>query len=83
MVLFSCERRIRPTYWVRLPLLATGATRNKVSSAGQSKPSPAYAPVATAKSGGPLKAEGLRVKTNGGTREVSLEVIPIGPAETA
>ncbi len=35
-----------------------------------------------AKSGGRLKAEGLRVKTNGGTREVSLEVIPIGPAET-
>src|SRR5712692_7096451 len=34
-----------------------------------------------AKSGGPLKAEGLRVKTNGGTREVSLEVIPMGSAE--
>ena len=34
-----------------------------------------------AKRGGPVKAEGLRVKTNGGFRDVSLEVIPIGPAE--
>jgi two-component system CheB/CheR fusion protein len=34
-----------------------------------------------ARSGSPVKAEGLRVKTNGGTREVSLEVIPLGPAE--
>src|SRR5712691_2836257 len=34
-----------------------------------------------AKGDGPVKAEGLRVKANGGTREVSLEVIPIGPAE--
>ncbi|MGH7277604.1 MAG: chemotaxis protein CheB, partial [Candidatus Rokuibacteriota bacterium] len=33
--------------------------------------------------GGPAKAEGLRVKTNGAIREVSLEVIPIGPAEGA
>ncbi len=36
-----------------------------------------------AKSGGPVKAEGLRVKANGGIREVSLEVIPIGPTEGA
>jgi len=34
-----------------------------------------------AKGGGPVKTEGLRVKANGVTREVSLEVIPIGPAE--
>jgi two-component system CheB/CheR fusion protein len=34
-----------------------------------------------AKGGGPVKAEGLRVKTNGGIREVSLEVVPIGLAE--
>ncbi len=34
-----------------------------------------------AKGGGPVKAEGLRVKANGGIREVSLEVIPIGSAE--
>ena len=33
------------------------------------------------KSGGLVKAEGLRVTTNGVIREVSLEVIPIGPAE--
>jgi len=38
---------------VRLPLLATGAARNKVPRAGQSKPSPAYGPVATIRSGGP------------------------------
>jgi Uncharacterised protein family (UPF0158) len=43
----------RPTYWVGLPLLATGAVRNKVSRAGQSKPSPAYGPVATTRSGSP------------------------------
>jgi two-component system CheB/CheR fusion protein len=36
-----------------------------------------------AKSGGPVKAEGLRVKANGGIRKVSLEVTPIGPAEGA
>lgn len=35
VALLSCERRIRPTYWVRLPLLGTGAARNKVSKAGQ------------------------------------------------
>jgi two-component system, chemotaxis family, CheB/CheR fusion protein len=34
-----------------------------------------------AKSGGPVKAEGLRVKVNGGIREVSVEVIPLAPAE--
>ena len=34
-----------------------------------------------AKRGGPVKVEGLRVKGNGGVREVGLEVIPIGPAE--
>ena len=34
-----------------------------------------------ARSAGPVKAEGLQVRTNGGTREVSLEVIPIGPVE--
>jgi len=34
-----------------------------------------------AKGGGPVKVEGLRVKANGGSREVGLEVIPIGPAE--
>ncbi|HEU4370669.1 MAG TPA: chemotaxis protein CheB [Methylomirabilota bacterium] len=34
-----------------------------------------------ARSGGPVKAGGLRVKANGGTQQVSLEVIPIGPAE--
>jgi len=28
------ERRIRPTYWVRLPLLAIGAVENKSSRAG-------------------------------------------------
>jgi two-component system CheB/CheR fusion protein len=33
-----------------------------------------------ARSGGPVKAEGLRVKANGAIREVGLEVIPIGPA---
>jgi two-component system CheB/CheR fusion protein len=35
------------------------------------------------KSGGPVKAEGVRVKANGGIREVNLEVIPLGPAEAA
>ena len=39
VVLFSWARRIRPGYWVRLPLLATGAARKKVSEAGPSKPS--------------------------------------------
>ncbi|MGH7313914.1 MAG: ATP-binding protein [Candidatus Rokuibacteriota bacterium] len=34
-----------------------------------------------AKRGGPVKAEGLRVKANGGIREVGLEVIPLGSAE--
>jgi two-component system CheB/CheR fusion protein len=34
-----------------------------------------------ANSAGPVKAEGLRVKANGGIREVDLEVIPLGPAE--
>ena len=34
-----------------------------------------------AKSGGPVKAEGLRVKVNGGIREVGVEVIPLAPAE--
>ena len=28
-----------------------------------------------------MKAEGLRVKTNGAIREVSLEVIPFGPTK--
>jgi signal transduction histidine kinase/ActR/RegA family two-component response regulator len=32
---------------------------------------------------GPVKAEGLRVRANGGVREVGFEVIPIGPAERA
>src|SRR5207245_7003948 len=36
-----------------------------------------------AKTGSPVKAAGLRVKANGGLREVSVEVIPIGPAEGA
>jgi len=36
-----------------------------------------------AKSGAPVKAEGLQVKANGGLREVSLEVIPLGPTEGA
>jgi len=36
-----------------------------------------------AKQGGPVKAEGLRVTTNGGRRDVNLEVIPIGPAKGA
>src|SRR3989441_1309709 len=36
-----------------------------------------------AMTGSPVKAAGLRVKANGGSREVSLEVIPIGPAEGA
>lgn len=36
-----------------------------------------------ARRGGPVRTEGLRVRTNGGVREVSLEVIPIGPAEGA
>jgi two-component system CheB/CheR fusion protein len=36
-----------------------------------------------AKDGGPVKMDGLRLKTNGVIREVSLEVIPIGPAERA
>jgi two-component system, chemotaxis family, CheB/CheR fusion protein len=31
-----------------------------------------------AKGGGPVRTEGLRVKTNGETREIGLEVIPIG-----
>jgi two-component system, chemotaxis family, CheB/CheR fusion protein len=34
-----------------------------------------------AKSGGAVKTEGLRVRTNVGIREVSLEVIPIGSGE--
>ena len=34
-----------------------------------------------ATSGGPVKAEGLRVKANEGIREVGLEVIPIGTEE--
>jgi two-component system, chemotaxis family, CheB/CheR fusion protein len=34
-----------------------------------------------AKSGGPVKADGLRVRANGGIREVGLEVIPLGSAE--
>ncbi|MBI2215974.1 MAG: PAS domain-containing protein [Candidatus Rokubacteria bacterium] len=36
-----------------------------------------------ATSGGTARAKGLRVGTNGGIREVSLEVIPLGPAEGA
>ena len=36
-----------------------------------------------AKTGGPVKAEGLRVKANGAVREVGLEVIPIGPKDGA
>ncbi len=36
-----------------------------------------------AKGSGPVKAEGLRVTENGGIREFSLEVIPIGPGERA
>jgi two-component system, chemotaxis family, CheB/CheR fusion protein len=36
-----------------------------------------------AKRGGPVKAEGLRIRANGGVREVGVEVIPIGPAEGA
>src|SRR2546422_3926116 len=36
-----------------------------------------------AKSGAPVKADGLQVKANGGLREVSLEVIPLGPTEGA
>jgi two-component system CheB/CheR fusion protein len=35
------------------------------------------------KGGGPLKAGGLRVKANGGIRDVGFEVIPIGPTEGA
>ena len=35
------------------------------------------------KTGDPVKAEGLRVKTNGAIREVGIEVIPIGPKEDA
>jgi two-component system CheB/CheR fusion protein len=34
-----------------------------------------------AKSGGPARAEGLRVKVNGGIREVSIEVIPLARTE--
>ena len=34
-----------------------------------------------AKHGAPVRVEGQRVRTNGGIREISLEVIPIGPAE--
>ena len=36
-----------------------------------------------AKTGNSVKAEGLRVKANGGLREVSFEVVPIGPSEGA
>src|SRR5207245_7332361 len=36
-----------------------------------------------AKSGAPVKAEGLQVKANGGLLEVSREVIPLGPTEGA
>ena len=36
-----------------------------------------------AKTGNPVRAAGLRVEANGGVREVSVEVIPIGPAEGA
>jgi two-component system CheB/CheR fusion protein len=36
-----------------------------------------------ADSGGPLKTKGLRLRVNGGIREVGLEVIPLGPAEGA
>jgi two-component system CheB/CheR fusion protein len=35
------------------------------------------------RTGRPVKAEHVRVKSNGGIREVGLEVIPIGPAEGA
>src|ERR1019366_9049690 len=49
---------MRPAYCRRRPLLATGAARNRVSSAGQSSPSPAYGPVATASSGGPPGSDG-------------------------
>jgi two-component system CheB/CheR fusion protein len=31
--------------------------------------------------GGPVKTEGLRIETEGGFREVGIEVIPIGPGE--
>ena len=34
-----------------------------------------------AESGEPVKAKGLQVRANGGIRQVSLEVIPLGPAE--
>jgi len=34
-----------------------------------------------AESGEPVKANGLQIRANGGIREVSLEVIPLGPAE--
>src|SRR5439155_11847785 len=34
-----------------------------------------------AKHGAPVRVEGQRLRTNGGIREISLEVIPIGPAE--
>ncbi len=34
-----------------------------------------------AESGEPVKAKGLQVRANGGIQEVSLEVIPLGPAE--
>ncbi|MGH7393278.1 MAG: PAS domain S-box protein, partial [Candidatus Rokuibacteriota bacterium] len=33
--------------------------------------------------GGPVNVEGVRVRANGGIREVGLEVIPLGPAEGA
>ncbi len=32
--------QIRPAYWTRRPLKVMGAARKRVSSAGQSKPSP-------------------------------------------
>jgi hypothetical protein len=44
---------MRPTYWTRRPFHLTGAAKNRVSSIGQSKPSPAYGPVATTSSGRP------------------------------
>ncbi len=44
---------MRLAYCTRRPLNAIGAARNRVSSTGQSNPSPMYEPVATTKSGLP------------------------------
>src|SRR5262249_39120255 len=66
VVLFHASAGSGPTYWVRLPLLATGAARNKVSRAGQSKPSqragrwprPGAAARRAAAAGGPAPPRG-------------------------